>query len=109
MDDAIKKLEKVNQRTFFNTVGEKGKIIDEHKLSADSQTKIILEIFRTMDQPLAAHQVHAMMPDSYLVPITSPRRSIACLTPCYLHKTEVRIMGPKGRMVRTWELNETES
>ena len=90
--------------TYFNTTNQTGKVLNEYNLKADGQTKLILEIYRTMNKPLAPHQVHAMMPDNWQLPVTSVRRSITCLTPKFLRKSARKTMGTFGREVHTWEL-----
>ena len=104
MDESIKKLESVGE--YFNTTNQTGRVLDESKLSAEAQTKLILELFRSHGSKLAPHQVHAMMPNNWHLPVTSVRRAITCLTPKYLTKLgkDQMVLGRFGRMVNCWEV-----
>ena len=104
MDESIKKLEQVGE--YFNTTYQTGRVLDESKLSAEAQTKLILELFRSHGSKLAPHQVHAMMPNNWHLPVTSVRRAITCLTPKYLTKLgkDQMVLGRFGRMVNCWEV-----
>jgi len=101
MGNAINRLNKV----YFNTTSQRGTVLDEHKLKAKSQTKQVLEIFREMNIPMAPHQVWQQMPYNYLIPVTSVRRSMTCLTPVYLTKLDDMVPGQYGRPVHLWNLN----
>lgn len=93
---------------YFNTTNQTGRVLDESRLSADGQTKQILEIFRSHGRSLAAHQVYSMMPNNWRFPISNVRRSITCLTPVYLTKTDKKIAGPYKAEVYVWELNSNQ-
>jgi hypothetical protein len=107
MDESIKKLEQVGE--YFNTTNQTGRVLDESKLSAEAQTKLILELFRSHGSKLAPHQVHAMMPNNWHLPVTSVRRAITCLTPKYLTKLgkDQMVLGRFGRMVNCWIITES--
>jgi len=105
MDESIKKIEQ-SKGEYFNTTNQTGRVLDESKLSAEAQTKLILELFRSHGSKLAPHQVHAMMPNNWHLPVTSVRRAITCLTPKYLTKLgkDQMVLGRFGRMVNCWEV-----
>lgn len=97
--------------SYFNTTNQKGKVLNEHKLKADGQTKQILELFRSHGRPLAVYQVYNMLPDNWQFPISNVGRSITCLTPIYLTRLgkDKMIPGTYKRLCYVWELSAKNS
>lgn len=88
---------------YYNTTGEQCATRALFTIKANSQDKIILEIFRRYPD-LTASECHAKYPNVQ-VPLTSIRRSITDLTgERYLEKTNSKRIGIYGRSETVYKI-----
>jgi len=90
---------------FYNTNNEKGKDLKNSRNSANTQEKIILDFFRVNSNlRLSPFDIQNVL--ELNAPITSIRRAITNLTiEGKLKKTTTMKLGPYGKKVHTWRLN----
>lgn len=95
-------------KTFFNTIGERGKELMESKAKALSQQEIILNFF--MSNPCEYYtpfDIQRMVLNN--APITSIRRAMTNLTNAgYLDKTTKMVNEEYGKTNHCWTLRKAQ-
>jgi hypothetical protein len=90
---------------YYNTTNETGKELKVSRQSANTQETIILDFFKNNSNlHLSPFDIHDIL--ELNAPITSIRRAMTNLTiNGKLKKTSTMKLGPYGKKVHTWRLN----
>ena len=95
-------------KSYHNTVGASGELLDQFESKAKSQDVKIMEWFTRRGGHASPNDV---LLDVFgcTIPLTSVRRALSNLTKAgLLVKSDYQVMGPYGRLEHLWKLPTTQ-